>query len=117
MTVADRIAVALRATQDERNRVRDAVTSGTGRLATRPSGRRPIVELDPEPLGVHPSIRVDGDRATAQSRGAYVAPDLSTKTAQMVFFVTYEDTLVRREGRWIFQQRVVKGGIPPAPAK
>jgi uncharacterized protein (TIGR02246 family) len=68
-------------------------------------------------LFFNPTIRVDGDRATAQSRGAYVAPDLSSKTAQMVFFVTYEDALVRREGRWMFQQRVVKGGIPPAPAK
>jgi len=68
-------------------------------------------------LYFNPSIHVDGDRATAQSRGAYVAPDPTTKTAQMVFFVTYEDTLVRRDGRWLFQQRVVKGGIPPAPAK
>jgi uncharacterized protein (TIGR02246 family) len=69
-------------------------------------------------LFFNPSIRVDGDRATAQSRGAYIAPDLSSKTAQMVFFVTYEDTLVRREGRWLFQQRVVKGGIPTAaPAR
>jgi uncharacterized protein (TIGR02246 family) len=68
-------------------------------------------------LYFNPSIQVDGDRATAQSRGAYVAPDPTSKTAQMVFFVSYEDTLVRREGRWLFQQRVVKGGIPPAPAK
>jgi uncharacterized protein (TIGR02246 family) len=67
-------------------------------------------------LYFNPSIQVDGDRATAQSRGAYVAPDPATKTAQMVFFVSYEDTLVRREGQWLFQQRVVKGGIP-APAK
>jgi uncharacterized protein (TIGR02246 family) len=68
-------------------------------------------------LFFNPSIQIDGDRATAQSRGAYVAPDLSTKTAQMVFFVSYEDTLVRREGRWLFQQRIVKSGIPSAPAK
>jgi uncharacterized protein (TIGR02246 family) len=68
-------------------------------------------------LYFNPSIQVNGDRATAQSRGAYVAPDPATKTAQMVFFVSYEDTLVRREKRWLFQQRVVKGGIPPAPAK
>src|SRR5688572_6064496 len=68
-------------------------------------------------LFFNPSIRIDGDRATARSRGAYIAPDLATKTAQMVFFVSYEDTLVRRDGRWLFQQRVVRGGIPPAPAK
>jgi uncharacterized protein (TIGR02246 family) len=65
-------------------------------------------------LFFNPSIRVEGDRATSQSRGAYVAPDLNTNTAQMVFFVSYEDTLVRRDGRWLFQQRVVKSGIPAA---
>jgi uncharacterized protein (TIGR02246 family) len=68
-------------------------------------------------LYFNPSIQIDGDRATALSRGAYVAPDPAMKTAQMVFFVSYEDTLVRRDGRWLFQQRVVKGGIPPAPAR
>jgi uncharacterized protein (TIGR02246 family) len=62
----------------------------------------------------NPSIRVDGDKATAHSRGAYIAPDPTGKTAQMVFFVSYEDALVRREGRWLFQQRVIKGGIPAA---
>ena len=68
-------------------------------------------------LFFNPSIHVEGDRATAQSKGAYVAPDRATNTAQMVFFVSYEDTLVRRDGRWLFQQRVIKGGIPAAPAK
>lgn len=73
-------------------------------------------------LFFNPSIRVEGDRATARSLGAYVAPDLATKTTQMVFFVSYEDTLVRRDGRWLFQERVVKSGMAAqanasAPAK
>jgi len=68
-------------------------------------------------LFFNPSIQIEGDRATAQSKGAYVAPDPGTNTAQMVFFVSYEDTLIRREGRWLFQQRVVRSGIPSSPAK
>jgi len=68
-------------------------------------------------LYFNPQIQVDGDHATAQSKGAYIAPDAANKSAQMVFFVTYEDTLVRRDGHWLFQQRVLKGGIPAAPAK
>jgi uncharacterized protein (TIGR02246 family) len=63
-------------------------------------------------LFFNPSIQVDGDRATARSLGAYVAPDLKTRTAQMVFFVTYEDKLIREGDRWLFQERVVRGGIP-----
>ena len=68
-------------------------------------------------LYFNPSIHIEGDHATAQSKGAYVAPDSANKAAQMVFFVSYEDTLVRRDGRWLFQQRVVKGGIPASPAR
>jgi ketosteroid isomerase-like protein len=56
----------------------------------------------------NPSIHVDGDKATAQSKGAYTAPDAATKSTQMVFFVTYEDKLVRRNGRWLFQERLLK---------
>lgn len=59
-----------------------------------------------------PSIHVDGDKATAHSLGAYVAPDAAGKTTQMVFFVAYDDTLVRRDGRWLFQRRSVGSGAP-----
>jgi hypothetical protein len=58
-------------------------------------------------LFFNPSIQINGDRATAQSKGAYTVPDVATKTTLLVFFVTYEDTYVRREGRWMFQQRVL----------
>jgi hypothetical protein len=61
-------------------------------------------------LFFNPSIRIDRDRATAQSKGAYTVPDAATKTTQLVFFVTYEDTFVRRDGRWMFQQRVLSAG-------
>lgn len=109
-------------------------TYGSGPNATR--GRAAIqsmleAQLTRNPLNLpppnyhiffNPSIKLKGDRATAHSRGAYIAPDPTGKTAQMVFFVTYEDTLVRKEGRWLFQERVIKGGIPvpaapAAPAK
>jgi len=60
----------------------------------------------------NPSIKVDGDRATAHSLGAYSAPDAAGKTTQMVFFVSYDDVLVRRAGRWLFQRRTLGSGAP-----
>jgi len=59
-----------------------------------------------------PSVHVDGDHATAHSLGAYVAPDAAGKTTQMVFFVAYEDALVRHDGHWLFQRRAVGSGAP-----
>lgn len=66
-------------------------------------------------LYFNPSIRIDGDTATATSLGAYTAPDPTGGATRMVFFVSYQDTLVRRDGRWLFQRRVVGSGAPPAP--
>jgi hypothetical protein len=63
-------------------------------------------------LFFNPSIRLDGDRATARSLGAYSAPDAAGKTTQMVFFVTYDDQLVRKAGRWQFQRRMIGSGTP-----
>jgi hypothetical protein len=74
-------------------------------------------------LFFNPSIRIEGDRATAHSKGAYVAPDPERRITNMVFFVTYDDVLVRQGGRWLFQQRVLNaaGSAPaasaPAPAR
>ena len=68
-------------------------------------------------LFFNPSIQVEGDRATARSLGAYVAPDAATKTTRMVFFVAYDDVLVKRDGRWLFQKRVIGSSGPPAPAR
>src|SRR6478735_10209537 len=56
-------------------------------------------------LSFNPSIRIQGDFATAHSLGAYVAPDPATKTTRMVFFVSYDDQFVRRDGRWQFLKR------------
>lgn len=68
-------------------------------------------------LSFNPSIRVSGDYATAHSLGAYVAPDPATKTTRMVFFVSYDDQFVRRDGRWQFKKRVLGSGPPPAATK
>jgi uncharacterized protein (TIGR02246 family) len=62
-----------------------------------------------------PSVQVDGDHATAQSKGAYVIPDTSNNGARIVFLVSYQDTLVRRGGHWLFARREIHAGIP-APA-
>lgn len=59
----------------------------------------------------NPSIQVDGDRATARSLGAYTVPEAGTQVTQLVFFTAYDDTLVRRNGRWLFQRRAM-GGAP-----
>jgi uncharacterized protein (TIGR02246 family) len=65
-------------------------------------------------LFFNPAIRIDGDTATATSLGAYTAPDQATGDTRMVFFVSYQDALVRRDGRWLFQRRVTGSGAPPA---
>jgi uncharacterized protein (TIGR02246 family) len=58
------------------------------------------------------SIRVEGDRATAHSLGAYVAPDAAGKSTQMVFFVAYDDVLIRHDGKWQFLRRALGSGTP-----
>ena len=68
-------------------------------------------------LSFNPSIRIQGDFATAHSLGAYVAPDPATKTTRMVFFVSYDDQFVRRDGRWQFLKRVLGSGPPPAATR
>ncbi|HTV78785.1 MAG TPA: nuclear transport factor 2 family protein [Steroidobacteraceae bacterium] len=68
-------------------------------------------------LYFNPSIQVDGNRAVASSKGAYIIPDLANNGARIVFFVTYDDTLIRREGRWVFMSRTIHGGIPAPKSK
>jgi uncharacterized protein (TIGR02246 family) len=63
-------------------------------------------------LFFNPSIRVDGDHATAHSLGAYTVPDATGMATQLVFFVAYDDQLVRSGGRWLFQRRVIGSGGP-----
>lgn len=35
----------------------------------------------------------------------------------MVFFVSYQDTLVRQDGRWLFRKRMTGSGALPALAR
>ena len=60
-----------------------------------------------------PSIRVEGDHAAAHSLGAYLIPDVHSPSGwKMIFLVSYEDTLVRQNGHWLFQQRVLHAATP-----
>lgn len=68
-------------------------------------------------LFFNPSIQVDGDQATATSKGAYLIPDVTNNGARIVFFVSYEDKLIRHDGHWLFARRDIHSGIPAPPAK
>jgi uncharacterized protein (TIGR02246 family) len=63
-------------------------------------------------LYFNPAIVLDGDRATVRSLGAYTVPDAATQSTRLVFFVGYQDTLVRQDGKWLFQKRVVGSAAP-----
>jgi uncharacterized protein (TIGR02246 family) len=98
-------------------------TSTQGRAAIQ-SQLEKIITGNPAklpPPNVHllfnPSIQIQGDHATVRSHGAYVAPDAMSKTTQMVFFVGYDDLLVRKQGRWLFKKRAVKSGAALNAAK
>ncbi len=65
-------------------------------------------------LFFNPSIHVDGDLATAHSMGAYLIPDEHSPGGwKLIFLVSYDDTLVRQNGRWLFQQRMLHAAAPP----
>jgi uncharacterized protein (TIGR02246 family) len=67
-------------------------------------------------LSFNPSITLDGDRATAVSLGAYTAPDPAGGGTRLVFFVWYQDELVREADGWKFRRRVVGSGpLPGGP--
>ena len=68
-------------------------------------------------LFFNPSIQVTGDHAVATSKGAYVIPDAANNGVRLVFFVQYDDTLVRKGGRWLFASRALRAGAPPPAAK
>ena len=66
-------------------------------------------------LYFNPSIHVEGDHATAHSMGAYLIPDDHSPGGwKLIFLVSYEDTLVRRNGHWLFQQRMLHAAAPIA---
>lgn len=57
-------------------------------------------------------VTFDGpDRARATSMSLYVVPDEQNRPAP-VLMGGYEDELVREDGTWVFQRRVVKSLIP-----
>jgi uncharacterized protein (TIGR02246 family) len=57
------------------------------------------------------TIEVQGDKATALSKGAFVVRG-SNDRPETVMLATYRDTLIREDGAWKFKQRVVEGDIP-----
>jgi ketosteroid isomerase-like protein len=74
----------------------------------------------PEPafhLFFNPSIEVEGNRATAHSKGAYLIPDVKDGGARIIFFVSYEDTFVRQGGQWVFSRREIHSGIPTSATR
>lgn len=60
-------------------------------------------------------IQINGDEATASSKGIFVVPGDNSRPA-MVMLATYSDVLTREDGRWKFKKRVVHADIPAAPA-
>jgi SnoaL-like domain len=63
-------------------------------------------------LFFNPSIHVEGDHATSQSKGAYVIPDLKNGGAQIIFLVAYADSFIRTGGHWVFERREIHPAIP-----
>lgn len=68
-------------------------------------------------LSFNPSIRLDGDRATVVSLGAYTAPEASGGPTRLVFFVWYQDELVRDGNGWKFSRRTTGSGPLPGAAR
>ena len=60
-----------------------------------------------------PRIEVDGDHGRAWSRWTFVGEDAAGKP-QVLAAGRYDDELVREDGRWRFQRRVVSGDLPGA---
>lgn len=57
------------------------------------------------------SIELKGDEAVATSKGIFVVPGELDKP-EMVMLATYNDLLVRENGRWKFKRRIVHSDIP-----
>jgi uncharacterized protein (TIGR02246 family) len=98
-------------------RGRAAIQASLEKAITSNASRLPAPDFH---VFFNPSIHVEGDHATAQSKGAYVIPDAHSAdgvpgAAHMVFFCVYDDVLVRRAGHWLFQQRTLRSTMPPEP--
>jgi len=57
------------------------------------------------------TINVNGDRATAVSKWAFVVQGNNNRP-QWVYLGHYDDTLIREEGQWKYLQRKVTSDIP-----
>jgi hypothetical protein len=57
-------------------------------------------------------IEVHGEKATAKSRWSYVIGTAEKKPV-LEHSGRYEDTLIREDGKWKFQKRVVYNDLPP----
>jgi hypothetical protein len=57
------------------------------------------------------SIEVQGERATAVSKSAFVVPSEGNRP-EAVILASYDDVFTRENGRWKFLKRVVHGDIP-----
>jgi hypothetical protein len=62
-------------------------------------------------LVCNPVVRVDGDRATAQSTWVYITRDEDDRP-EISLLGHYDDELVRAGGRWKFQRRVAYCDMP-----
>jgi uncharacterized protein (TIGR02246 family) len=58
------------------------------------------------------SIEVNGDRATAVSKGGYVMATPDNTKADFLLLAEYRDELVKEDGQWKFLKRVIRGEIP-----
>ena len=56
-------------------------------------------------------IHIDGDRASALTKWVFVFADESNHP-RLYFLGHYEDSIIRKDGRWKFLRRVVHGDIP-----
>jgi uncharacterized protein (TIGR02246 family) len=56
-------------------------------------------------------IHVNGDEAVAISKGLFVVPN-QANVPEIAMIATYNDVLIRDQGKWKFKRRVVTGDIP-----
>lgn len=87
-------------------------------------GRAALLEFMTKNVGTGPNrgntyhlltnfvINVNGNTATASSRWSYVIGNTDKKPV-LEHSGRYEDTLVREDGHWKFQKRVVFNDLPP----
>ena len=55
---------------------------------------------------------MQGDRATAVSKGGYVMASADNSKADFLLLATYRDVLIKEDGKWKFLRREIIGDIP-----